>query len=160
MLPHPTDEGDEHDCSEGVSELEKNMLLAFKTQENWSSDCTPNYPRPHNPSSQPAHPQVDQDPDQNGQSHGGSEGLRHASPLCIQPQKGTDAVPIQLGQQAREKVVDETRVVEDGYSEPEQTEPPEKRPCQEEAEDVGSYTHPPRMQRFQSKHKRGGRRGR
>jgi hypothetical protein len=111
MLPQPTDEGDEHDCGEGVSELEKDMLhmlLAFKRKESLSSAYTPKSPRPHHPSCELAHLQVDQEPDQSGQNHSGLEGLRNASQFSIQPQKGTDAVPIPLGQQPREKVVDES----------------------------------------------------
>jgi hypothetical protein len=129
-LTQPSEEDGEHDCGESGSELERDMLLAFERQENLLPAYTTSSLYPHHTGSEFAHTQVDQEPDQNGHSHGGLEGLRHASPLCFQPQKEADVVAIPLGQQPQDKVVDEARVVEDGYGESEQPEPAEKRPCQ------------------------------
>lgn len=115
------------------------MLLAFERQENASSACTTNSLHPHHPISGFVHAQVDQEPDQNGQSHGGLEELGHASALCIQPQEA-DAVPIPLGQQTQEKVGNEASVVKDGHTESEQAEPAEKTPHKGETEEASSST--------------------
>lgn len=42
MLPQLTGEGSEQDYRESISELEKDILLAFKKQGNLSSARTPN----------------------------------------------------------------------------------------------------------------------
>jgi hypothetical protein len=138
-LPPPAEEDGENNCGESVSKLEKDMLLAFEIQENTSSACITNSLHPHHNISGFAHAQVDQEPDQNGQSHGGLEELRHASPLCIQPQEA-DAVLIPLGQQTQEKVGNESSVVKDGHSESEQAELAEKTPHKGETEKASSTT--------------------
>ncbi|RFU24937.1 hypothetical protein B7463_g11398, partial [Scytalidium lignicola] len=94
ILSQPTEKEGEHDCGESVSETKKDMLLAFERQENMSSACTTNFLHPHHHSPEFAHIQVDKESDRNGHSHDRLEGLSHASPLCVQPQKEADAVPI------------------------------------------------------------------
>jgi hypothetical protein len=127
------------DCGENMSELERDILLAFKEQESLSS-VTPSFPHLHCHSSELAHPQADQEADQNGASCAGLEEPRHTSPfLCSQTQKETgaeaEAEPLSSDQQPQEMGLDEVREVEDGSSKPEQAEQVEKRPYQEEREE-------------------------
>ena len=128
MLLQPTNKGSRHDCEEGVSELENDMLLAFERQENLSSAYPPKSTRSHHPGSELANLQVDQEPDQSG-----LEGLRHTSPLRIHPQEA-DAIPMSPDQQPQEKEVDEARAVEDDSGKSGQAEPAGKRPHREETE--------------------------
>jgi hypothetical protein len=92
-LPQPRRKDSEHDSEESASELEKDMLEAFKEQEDLSSANFLNPPHSHRPSPEPACLQVDQEPDQRV-----PEVLRDASPLRTQSQKETDVIPIFLGQ--------------------------------------------------------------
>jgi hypothetical protein len=55
-LHQPSNENRELERGENVSELEKDMLLAFEERDNLSSTNTPNSPHPHHPISQPAPP--------------------------------------------------------------------------------------------------------
>ncbi len=73
---------------EGVSELERDVLLAFEEQEKSSSATTSSSPRPPRPSAEPSHPRIDQTHDQNGTSYGRLEELGYGSPLDSQDQEG------------------------------------------------------------------------
>jgi hypothetical protein len=105
-LPQPRRKDNEHECGKSVSELEKDMLQAFKEQEDLSSENIPNPPHSHRLSSEPACVQVDQEADQSV-----PEVLRDASPLRTQSQKETDVIPIFLGQLPQEKAADGVREV-------------------------------------------------
>jgi hypothetical protein len=75
-FPQPRRKDGEHDCGESVSELEKDMMRAFKEQEDLSSANPPKTPHSYRPNPEPACLPVDQEPDQSA-----SEVLRGASPL-------------------------------------------------------------------------------
>jgi hypothetical protein len=82
------DEDGGGESGEHVSELEMDMLLAFKEQEKSSSATAPSSPRPHHHSTEPPHPRIDQEHDQSGTNYGRLEELRHGSPLRSQDQEG------------------------------------------------------------------------
>jgi hypothetical protein len=80
-LPKPLDEEGGGGSEENVSELERDMLLAFEEQEKSSSATAPSSARPPRHSVEPSHPQIDQEHEQGGTSYSSLEGLRHSSPL-------------------------------------------------------------------------------
>jgi hypothetical protein len=84
-----------------VSELEKDLLLAFEEQENPSLAPAPSSPRPHRPSAEPLHPQIDREHDQSGRL----EELRPSTPLRSQDQEEEP----QEQQQRREVAVEAIR---------------------------------------------------
>lgn len=134
-LPQPSN-GNEHDCVESVSKLEKDMLQAFKEQEDLSSANTPkpHHSRHHSPD--PACRQVDQEPD-----HSVAEVLRDASPLRTQSQE-TAVIPVFSEDVPQEKAVDEVGE-EDDTSKPEQAQMIQKQSHEGEAEIIGSHTQSP-----------------
>jgi hypothetical protein len=74
--------------SEGnVSELERDMLLAFEEQEKSSSATAPSSPQPPRRYTEQSHPRIDQEHEQGGTSYSSLEGLRHDSPLPVCPQE-------------------------------------------------------------------------
>jgi hypothetical protein len=126
------------DCEKSVAELEKDMLLAFKEQEDLLSGNILNAPHSHPPGSEPASLQIDQEPDQSV-----PEVLRDASPFRTQSQKERDLIAALLGQQPQENAADEVREGEDGSSEPEQAERAEERTYEGEAGNIGCLTQTP-----------------
>jgi hypothetical protein len=62
-LPQLRCKNNEHDCGESVSELEKDMLQAFKEHEDLSPANIPSPSHSLRPSSEPACVQGDQEPD-------------------------------------------------------------------------------------------------
>jgi hypothetical protein len=72
---------------ENVSELERDMLLAFEEQEKSSSSTAPSSPCPHRHSTEPSHPQIDQEHDQSATNYGRLEELGYGSPLGSQDQE-------------------------------------------------------------------------
>jgi hypothetical protein len=137
-LHQPRRKDSEHDSGESVSELEKDLLKAFKEQDDLSSANISNPPHSHHSSPEPACLQLDQEPDQSV-----PEVLRDASQLRAQLPTETDVIPIFLGHQPQEKAAGEARDVEDGSSEPEQTEPAEKRTYEGQVENISSQTQSP-----------------
>ena len=71
-----------------ISELEKDLLLGFKEQEKPSLALTPSSPRPHSPSTELLHPQVNQEHtqehDQTRTGYSRSDELKHSTPLRSQ----------------------------------------------------------------------------
>jgi hypothetical protein len=123
---------------ESVSELEKDMLKAFKEQEDLSSANTPKPPHSRRHSPEPACLQVDQEPDQSA-----PEVLRDALPLDTPPED-TTVIPISLEEQPQEKAVDEAREAEDDTSKPKRAQAAEKLAHKGEAAKTGSHTQPPK----------------
>jgi hypothetical protein len=74
-LPQPRREDGEYDCGNSVSELEKDMLLAFKEQDDLSRANTLNSPHPQHLSSELVQPQICQEAGQSGTSIAGLEEL-------------------------------------------------------------------------------------
>jgi hypothetical protein len=128
-LPQPSDEDGECKGGENVSELEKDMLLAFEEQENLSLTNTPNSPHPHHPSSEPAHPQMDHEPDQNGTNFARLEELRQGRTQAeeCEPQR-------------QEVAVDAMRNVTDDDGEPLRGEQEDEQ-RQNSVEELGNNIH-------------------
>jgi hypothetical protein len=135
-LPQPSNDN-EHDCVESVSELEKDMLKAFKEQEDLSSASTPKPPHSRRHSPVPACLQVEQEPDQST-----PEVLRDASPLGTPPQE-TALIPVFSEDEPQEKAIEVVREREDETSKPEQTQTVQKQSHEGEAVNTGSQTQPP-----------------
>jgi hypothetical protein len=136
-LPQPLDEVGGGESEENVSEFERDMLLAFEEHVKSSSATAPSSPLPHRHSTEPPHPQIDQEHDQSEANYARLEELRHGSLLRIQDQK-EEKEPQE--QQRQEIAVDAMREVEDDDGEPERGKRGEKR-----------RRHPPvRRQRLQS----------
>ena len=112
-LPKLLDEDSGGGSDDNVTELERDMLLAFEEQEKSSSVSPPSSPRPPRRSVEPAHPQIDQVHDQSGTSHGRLEELRHGSPLGSQVQE-EELQEQQQQQQQQEVAADAMREGEDG----------------------------------------------
>lgn len=104
-VPQPSNENGDHEHGEYVSEFEKDMLLAFKEQESLSLANIPNSLHPQNLSSEPAHPQIDQELDQSPTNVARLEEPRHG---CSQVE-----LPVQ---QRPEAAVDVMREADDGES--------------------------------------------
>jgi len=132
-LPQPKRKDGEHDCGENESELENDMLQAFKEPEDLSPANSPNPPHYHRPSPEPSCLQVDQEPDQSA-----PEVLRDASPLRTQSQE-TAVIPVSSEDELQKKAVDEAMEAEDDTNKPEQEELTEKR-VYNKAENVGGQT--------------------
>jgi len=140
-LPKPLDEDGGRGREENISELERDMLLAFEEQEKSSSPTAPSSPRPHRHSTKPSHSQIDQELDQSGTSYGRLEGLRHGSPLRSQDQEEEELQEQQRQQQQQEVAADAMGEVEDDDGEPEQGKRGEKRRRQDRTEEVSSDIH-------------------
>jgi hypothetical protein len=69
-LPQPLDEVGGEESEKNVSELERDMLLAFEEQVKSPSATAPSSPRPHRHSTEPLHPQIDQEHDQSRTNYG------------------------------------------------------------------------------------------
>ena len=133
-LPLSSNEDGEHECGENASELERDMLLAFKEQDDLSSAHSPNPVHPQYFSSESAQPEMGQEPNQNGASSSSFEELSHGSPFHSQPQEEAEGEAIPLEQQPLVKMVDEVGEVEDGSSKSDHAEQAGKRPYWEERE--------------------------
>jgi hypothetical protein len=83
-LPKPLDEDGGGGSEENVSELERDMLLAFEEQEKSSSATAPSSPQPPHRYTEQSHPRIDE---QSGTSYSSLEGLRHGSPLPVCPRE-------------------------------------------------------------------------
>jgi hypothetical protein len=83
-LPKPLDEDGGGGSEENVSELERDMLLAFEEQEKSSSATAPSSPQPPRRYTEQSYPRIDE---QGGTSYSSLEGLRHVSPLPVCPRE-------------------------------------------------------------------------
>jgi hypothetical protein len=137
-LPHPRRKDSEHGYGESAFELEKDMLKAFKEQEDLSSANIPNPPNSHHSSPEPACLQLDQGPDQ-----GVPKVLNDAPPPRAQLRKETDVIPNFLGHQPQGKAADGVGEVEDGGSEPEQAQTVQKQSHEGETENIRSHIQSP-----------------
>jgi hypothetical protein len=98
---------------ESVSELERDVLLAFEEQEKSSSATIPSSPRPSRRSTEPSHPRIDQTHDQSGTSYGRLEELGYGSPLDSQDQVGGPQEQQQQQEVGVEAMREEDHKVED-----------------------------------------------
>jgi hypothetical protein len=117
-LPQPLDEVGGGESEENVSELERDMLQAFEEHLKSSSATAPSSPRPHRHSTEPPHPQIDQEHDQSGTNYGTLE----------EPEE----------QQRQEVAVDAMQEMEDDDGEPERGKQGEKQRRQDGKEEVSS----------------------
>jgi hypothetical protein len=83
-LPKPLDEDSGGGSEENVSELERDMLLAFEEQEKSSLATATCSPQPPYHSTEQSHPRIDQEHDQSGTNYSRLEELRYSSPLRSQ----------------------------------------------------------------------------
>jgi hypothetical protein len=83
-LPKPLGEDGGGGSEEKVSELERDMLLAFEEQEK-SSAIVLSSPQPPRRYTEQSHPLIDQEHEQGGTSYSSLEGLRHGPPLPVCP---------------------------------------------------------------------------
>ena len=90
-LPEPLEEDSSGESDDNVSELEKDLLLAFEEQEK-SSVSPPSAAHLPRCSIEPSHPQIDQVHNQSGTSYGGLEELGPSAPTgpahCSEPEQG------------------------------------------------------------------------
>jgi hypothetical protein len=125
--------------STNVSELEKDMLLAFKEQEQSSSATAPGSPTPHHHPPKLPLPQLDQEPDQSGNDYGGLERPRNGSLLRNEdPQVEAEEA---REHQRQEVAADTMREIVDDDSELERVGQGEKRRRDDGKEEPGSDTH-------------------
>ena len=121
-----------------ISELEKDLLLAFEEQEKPSFPPAPSSPRPHRPSAKPLHPQIDREHDQSGTGYGRLEELKRGTPLRSQDQ-GEEP---QEQQQRQEVVIEAIREEEDDGDNAEREPQGEKRGRQDSNKEISRDNHP------------------
>jgi len=80
-LPKPLDEDGGGESGENVSNLERDMLLAFEEQEKSSSATVLSSLQPPCRYTEQSSPQIDQEDDQGNTSHGRLDELGYSSPL-------------------------------------------------------------------------------
>ena len=97
-LPKPLDEDGGGGSEENVSELERDMLLAFEEQEKSSSATAPSSPQPPRRYTEQSHPRIDE---QGGTSYSSLEGLRHGSPLPVCPREPS---PYRFSEQLQDQI--------------------------------------------------------
>ena len=114
MLYQQSDNDGEPEGGKSVSELEKDIVLAFKEQDELSSAHSPNSVHLHHLSPKPVQPDIGQEPDQSRSSSTGLEELSYGSPLQSQSQEETERSAAPLKQQLHEKVADEAKEIENG----------------------------------------------
>jgi hypothetical protein len=107
---------------ETVSKLEKDMLLAFKEQEDLSVAHSSNSVHSQYLSPESAQCEISQELDQSGTRGAGSEELGYTTPFRSRPQEETEGRAIPLEQQPPEKVIDGVGDVEDSSSQSEHKE--------------------------------------
>jgi hypothetical protein len=135
-LSKPLDKDSRGRREENISELERDILLAFEEHVKSSSATAPSFPCLHHHSTEPPHLQIDQEYNQSRASYSRLERLRHGSLLSNQDQEE------ELQEQQRQKVTaDAMEEVEDNDSKPEQREQREKRRRQDRTEEVSSDIH-------------------
>jgi hypothetical protein len=100
-LPKPLDEDGGGESRENVSELEMDMLLAFKEQEKSSSATAPSSPQPPRCYTEQLHPQIDQEHEQGETSHSRLKELGFCSPPRNQDQDEEEPQEQQQQQQER-----------------------------------------------------------
>ena len=112
-----------------VSELEKDLLLAFEEQEKPSLAPAPSSPRPHCPSAEPLHPHIDRE----------LEDLKRSTPLHSQDQEEEP----QEQQQRQEVVIEATREEEDD-GDNEEREPQREKHQRQGNEEISRDNHHPK----------------
>jgi hypothetical protein len=117
-LPKLLDKDSRGEREENVSELEKDMLLAFEEHVKSSLATAPSSLCPHRYSTESLHPQIDKEHDQSRTNYGRLE----------EPEE----------QQRQEVAVDAMQEMEDNDGEPERGKQREKRQRQDRKEEVGS----------------------
>jgi hypothetical protein len=150
ILSQSSDNDGERECGENKSELEKDMLLAFKEQEDLSLAHSPNSVHRQHLSPKPAQPEISQEPDQSGSSRASLEEPGHGSPLRPEKAEGNATL---LEQQPQERVADEVEEAKDGSCRPEQDEQGEKMPHQEVVEEASSNMQPSESSLLPSQYK-------
>ena len=129
-LPKPLDEDGGGDSVENVSDLERDMLLAFEEQEKSSSATALSSPQPPCRYTEQSSPQIDQEDDQGDTSH---NRLGYSSPLCEQDH-GEELQEQHLQQQQQEVAVQAMREDDDDDDDWEQRG--EKQRHQDEIEQI------------------------
>jgi hypothetical protein len=119
-----------------VSELEKDLLLAFEEQEKPSLAPAPS--SPHRPSAEQLHPQIDWEHDQEHDQSGRLEELKHSTPLRSQDQEEEP----EEQQQQQEVVIEAIREEEDDGDNKER-EPQGEKHQRQGNEEVSRDNHHP-----------------
>jgi hypothetical protein len=140
-LPKLLGEDSEGGSGENVSDLERDMLLAFEEQEKSSSATAPGFPQPPYRYTEQSSPQIDQEDDQDDTSHGGLDELGYGSPLCKQDRGEEEPQEQQPQQQQQKVVVQAMREEDDDDNDNDGEQRGEKRRHQDEIEQIRSKVH-------------------
>jgi hypothetical protein len=139
-LPKPLDEDGGGDSGENVSDLERDMLLAFEEQEKSSSATALSSPQPPCRYTEQLSLQIDQEHKQGKTSHSRLEELGFCSLLRERDQDEGEPQE-QRQQQQQQEVAAEAMREEEGDDDGEREQRGEKRRHQDEAEESSGIHH-------------------
>jgi hypothetical protein len=133
---------------DNVSELERDLLLAFEELEESSLATAPNFPQSHRRNIEQSHPRIDQEYEQGRTSSSSLEGFGHGSPLPNQDQdQEEEEFYVQQQEQQQQEVAANAiweRVDNSNGDDRQQPEKQgEKRRRQDGTEEVSSDIHLP-----------------